>query len=203
MIGAWDIFPGARSQTLAPQNQVSATELSAAIEAQRQVAAKMTRSASFNQRFQKLSEKAQKKGSVRVIVKVRAPFQPEGKISSAAQRMAQHSVIVEAQDRLLAGLSYVPSSLKRYEIVPYIALSTDSAGLAQLQSSVDVLDVSQDLVMKLAAGENLTQIGATNAWYWGYTGAGKTIAILDSGVDKTHPELSNKIVAEACFSTND
>jgi subtilisin family serine protease len=117
--------------------------------------------------------------------------------------MAQRSVIVETQDRLLAGLSHVPSSLKRYEIVPYIALSTDSAGLAQLQSSVDVLDVGPDLVMKLAAGENLTQIGATNAWYWGYTGEGKTIAILDSGVDKTHQELSGKVVAEACYSTKD
>jgi hypothetical protein len=36
----------------------------------------------------------------------------------------------------------------------------------------------------------------------GYTGAGKIIAILDTGVDKTHPSLSNKVVSEACYSTD-
>ena len=57
--------------------------------------------------------------------------------------------------------------------------------------------------MRLATAESLPQIKATRAWAGGYTGAGKTIAILDSGVDKAHPALSNKVVAEACFSTND
>jgi subtilisin family serine protease len=32
-------------------------------------------------------------------------------------------------------------------------------------------------------------------------GTGQVIAILDTGVDKTHPFLANKVVAEACFST--
>jgi subtilisin family serine protease len=36
----------------------------------------------------------------------------------------------------------------------------------------------------------------------GYSGAGQTIAILDSGVDKTHPFLAGKVVSEACFSSN-
>jgi subtilisin family serine protease len=57
--------------------------------------------------------------------------------------------------------------------------------------------------MRLATAESLPQIKATRAWAGGYTGANKTIAILDSGVDKAHPALSGKVVAEACFSTND
>jgi hypothetical protein len=64
LIGIWDVFPGAKSQALGPQGQVSAAELSAAIEDQRQAAAKLTRSASFDQRIQELIEKAQKKGTV-------------------------------------------------------------------------------------------------------------------------------------------
>jgi hypothetical protein len=53
MIAAWNLFPEARSQTLdnAPQVIVSPEELSAAIEAQRQIATNLTRSASFDQRF--------------------------------------------------------------------------------------------------------------------------------------------------------
>jgi subtilisin len=201
MLGAWNIFPGAKSQTLAPQNQVSTAELSAATEAQRQVAAKLTRSASFDQRFQKLSDKARKNGIVPVIVKVRAAFSPEGYITSAAEQLAQRKVIKEAQDRLLAGLRYEPASLKRYDDVPHVAVSVDSYGLEQLQLSADVLDVVGDIPMKLATGESLPQIKAGRAWRAGYSGAGKTVVILDSGVDKTHPALSNKVVAEACFST--
>src|SRR5262249_8827899 len=33
-------------------------------------------------------------------------------------------------------------------------------------------------------------------------GSGKTIAVLDSGVDKNHPWLAGKVVSEACYSTN-
>ena|SRR5215470_9333083 len=40
---------------------MSPAELSAAVEAQREVSAKLTRSASFDQRFRKLSDKAKKK----------------------------------------------------------------------------------------------------------------------------------------------
>ena len=39
----------------------------------------------------------------------------------------------------------------------------------------------------------------------GYTGAGQAIAILDTGVDKTHPFFTtggNKVVSEACYSSN-
>src|SRR5262245_3756784 len=84
LIAAWDIFPIAKSQTInnETQDQVSAAELSAAIEAQREAPAKLTRSAPFDQRSQKLSEKAQKMGTVPVIVKVRAAFLTEEQIST-------------------------------------------------------------------------------------------------------------------------
>jgi hypothetical protein len=137
VIGAWEIFPGARSQALAPQDQVSAAELSVAVEAQRQVAAKLTRSASFDQRFQKLSEKARKKGTVSVIVKVRAAFRPEGQMLKEVERLAQRKVIEEAQDQMLSRLRYVPSTLIRYKYLPYIAVSVDAAGLGTQ------LDISQ------------------------------------------------------------
>ena len=36
----------------------------------------------------------------------------------------------------------------------------------------------------------------------GYTGEGWAVAILDTGVDKTHPFLNGKVVSEACYSSN-
>ena len=202
VIGVWDIFTEARSQTPAPQGQMSPAELSAAVEAQREASAKLTRSATFDQRFRKLSERAQKKGTVSVIVRVRAPFRPEGQISNAAETLAQRAVIKEAQDQMLSWLRYVPSTLKRYEYLPYIAASVDAASLEQLQASSEALDLSEDKAMRLALSESLPRVGAPRAWAGGFKGSGKTIAVLDSGVDKNHPWLAGKVVSEACYSTN-
>jgi len=203
VIGAWGIFPRAMSQTIAPQEQMSPAELSAAVEAQRQASAKLTRSASFDQRFRKLSEQARKKGTVPVIVKVRAAFRPEGQILSAAEALAQRKVIGEAQDQMLSWLRYVQSTLKKYDYLPYIAASVDEIGLQQLQASSEALDISGNDPLRLAMAESLPRIGASRAWAGNFNGTGKTIAVIDSGVDKNHPWLSGKVVSEACYSTTD
>jgi hypothetical protein len=64
VIGAWYLFTEARSQTPAPPEQMSPAELSAAIEARREASAKLTGSASLDQRFRKLSERTHKKGVI-------------------------------------------------------------------------------------------------------------------------------------------
>ena len=120
-----------------------------------------------------------------------------------------------------------PASLKRFEYAPYLAVRVNAAGLEALRLAPDVIDIHEDKLLRPALTESVGLIGS---WYYsafGYTGAGATVAILDTGVDKTHPffatyyeDLSgrlpgiagvdqtyyydfNKIVSEACYSTND
>src|SRR5205085_5736167 len=62
--------------------------------------------------------------------------------------------------------------------------------------------IEEDLPHSPSLAESVPLIGATNAWAAGYTGAGQTVAILDTGVDKNHPFLADKVVSEACYSTN-
>ena len=44
------------------------------------------------------------------------------------------------------------------------------------------------------------KIGVNTARGWGHTGSGQLIAVLDTGVDRSHAWLSGKVVNEACFA---
>jgi subtilisin len=201
------VSPMRSGATYQGQDQVTAAQLAAALEAQKQADAKLTRSESAERRFQELSAKIQQTvGTAPVIVQLQVAFRPEGEIQQEAEILAQRAAIRQAQDDVLNSVfGGIPASLKRYETIPIFAVSVDAAQLAALQSSSQVLDVHEDIPIPVAQAQapSIPLIGATNAWASGYTGAGKTIAVLDTGVDNTHPALSGKIVSEACYSTND
>jgi hypothetical protein len=187
------------------QDVAPAAQIAAALEAQKQAAALLTRSESAERRFQELGAKLQQRGAVRVIVQLRVAWRPEGAIQQA-ERLAQRASIRQAQDDLLGGVRLRdPRSLKRFKNLPLLAFSVDATGLEALRSSSQLIDIYADTPIALAQAPppTVALIGAPAAWQTGYNGAGKTIAILDSGVDKNHTSLSGKVVSEACYSTDD
>ena len=50
---------------------------------------------------------------------------------------------------------------------------------------------------------SVAQIGAPDAWAAGHTGAGATVAVLDTGIDATHPDLSDAVVGAKNFTRSD
>ncbi|GAA4524466.1 S8 family serine peptidase [Amycolatopsis samaneae] len=62
--------------------------------------------------------------------------------------------------------------------------------------------VSADKRVRVAQDRNggTAQVGAPEAWQRGFTGAGTTIAVVDTGIDENHPDLKGKTVASADFS---
>lgn len=55
----------------------------------------------------------------------------------------------------------------------------------------------------LAQPENLRIIGAPAVWGAGHVGAGQFVAVLDTGVEVSHPAFAGKTMIEACFSKHD
>lgn len=81
-----------------------------------------------------------------------------------------------------------------------MAAEVTADGLAALERSGAVESVRparQDL--QLLLDDSVTTIGAADLHVDGFTGAGRVVAVLDSGVDRDHPGLDGSLVAEGCF----
>ncbi|MFF5212833.1 S8 family serine peptidase [Streptosporangium sp. NPDC000396] len=87
---------------------------------------------------------------------------------------------------------------------PFIVVEGTGESLAALAKDPRVVSVRRDRAYSptsLASGLKL--IGADQAQAEGTTGEGRTIAIIDTGIDRGHPSLNGKVVEEACFSAAD
>ncbi|GAB4513630.1 MAG: hypothetical protein OHK0046_14590 [Anaerolineae bacterium] len=148
-------------------------------------------------------------GTYAVIVRVRpqaGAFLPEGRFESTAQIQQQRLSIQTAQDTVLQRLSdsgAQVTNLHQYTTIPYLALHVDAAGLQALRTNPNVLSIVQDDVVEPQTYYANPVIGAPEVWAEGLTGEGYAVAIIDTGVDRTHPVFSGgKVIREACYNTD-
>jgi subtilisin family serine protease len=178
-------------------------DLAGTIQVVQEQSARLVRAESVVRRFAMLTQRIQERGTIPVIVRLRAVFEPHREQMGGLQAQAQQFVIAQVREQVLQELTgYDPSSIKPFAYVPYVTVRVNATGIASLQRSAGVLDVEEDRIVQPDLAESVALIGATRAWASGYTGSGQTIAILDTGVDRTHPFLAGKVVSEACYSTN-
>lgn len=64
----------------------------------------------------------------------------------------------------------------------------------------EVKKIWLDKVNHASLNESVPLIGAPTVWATGYDGTGVKIAILDTGIDSTHPDVSGRIVAATDFT---
>jgi subtilisin family serine protease len=158
--------------------------------------------------YEALNAKIGQTGSVRLIVKVDAPFKPMARPDSPDSKVQMKGIEV-AQDAILSALAkFNPKAFHKYSYTPYLFVEVDGPALNALLALSRVLEVHEDVPEFPTLDVSVPLIGAPSLWNLygpgqGFDGTGVAVAVLDTGVDKNHPFLSGAVVSEACYSTTD
>jgi len=138
-----------------------------------------------------------------IIIELKSTFRPEGNLAGLSAIRFQRFAIARVQNQVINTLlsQNIPIfDLIQYKTIPYMALEVDATGLLALQMNPDVTEIMEDQLSSITMTSANVVVDSQSAWSQGFDGTGYAIAVLDTGVDFTHPVLSNKRLAEACFS---
>ena len=143
---------------------------------------------------------ARDEGTVRVLAELRAGFRPEGRLG-AEQARAQRAEIRGRARALLEELEdHDVTVLHAYEAVPYLALALSERALEALADSRHVAGIHTDEPMQAQLAGSGPLVEADQLHEAGLLGSPYTVAVLDSGVETSHPFLRGRIIEEACYS---
>ncbi|MFN9503734.1 MAG: Calx-beta domain-containing protein [Rubrivivax sp.] len=149
-----------------------------------------------------LASRAASDGAVKVIVRLGLPTRNDAQLSDEERRQQRLSISTAQSNLLAQVLGTAQARVKhRFETVPFMAMEVDANALSLLRISPMVSQISEDKAEPPTMLQSNPLINAPTAWARGYTGTGWAVAVLDTGVDKTHAFLSGKVVSEACYSS--
>ncbi|MCP4213326.1 MAG: S8 family serine peptidase [bacterium] len=121
---------------------------------------------------------------------------------------------------ILHKLNGVPYNVNReYSTLPCLALTVGLKTLERLEKMPEIVSITEDVLLPLPREPEVSDspgtsvspplqdsigiVKADKAWDAGFTGSGWYVAVLDTGISKSHEMFQGKDVVEACFALGD
>jgi subtilisin family serine protease len=138
---------------------------------------------------QALAERADREGALRLVVELDASRNGRGVAGEARRNGA--------------------SQIRVFDVLPYVALRGGGQAIRALERNPHVVAIHEDVPQPPSLASTLPVINADDTQALGWTGAGTTVAILDTGIDADHPFFNDndanpgttRLVSQACYST--
>ncbi|HSM57367.1 MAG TPA: S8 family serine peptidase [Candidatus Sulfomarinibacteraceae bacterium] len=124
----------------------------------------------------------------------------------ALEEPVLHEALIARQQQ--AVLATAPSGsfqlIRRYQTIPALTGLLSAEGLAALEKEPAIQAVQLDAGGRGHLAQSVSALQADEVWQeLGLSGAGVRVAVLDTGIDASHPDLAGAIVAQHCFTDGD
>jgi len=155
---------------------------------------------------------AERDGQVRIIVGLdtQSPTISPAKKERLARQLSDKgglglraAGIKIAGDQLMANVSQATvKKARRFKQFPMMSMVVDAQEMQRIANAPETAWIAEDRIHKPSLAQSVPLVEGNLAHTQGFTGAGQAIAVLDTGVDASHPFLSPRVISEGCFSSN-
>ena len=160
----------------------------------------------------RLVHAAERDGQVRIIVGLdtQSPTISPAKKERLARQLSDKgglglraAGIKIAGDQLMANVSQATKKkARRFKQFPMMSMVVDAQEMQRIANAPETAWIAEDRIHKPSLAQSVPLVEGNLAHTQGFTGAGQAIAVLDTGVDASHPFLSPRVISEGCFSSN-
>jgi serine protease AprX len=114
-------------------------------------------------------------------------------------------VIIRRKSGLFSAQTALPNAPRvdhAFELFPGEACKILPADIETLSQHDEVIEIWPDLPVQAWLNDSVPKLAVPRVWDKGVRGKGVKLAIVDTGIDETHPDFAGRIVATKSFVSN-